>query len=244
MKNFIILFIGLAMSNILFGQFNDSTFYNVSYASTGILNKTDQNSSYVLTNALRFSIKKKSITLNNNASYIYGQQQEKLTNNDFTNTLDFNLYKTFEHFYYWGLANYDKSYSLNINNRLQAGLGVAYDFLDKPNAFLNISDGIIYETSNIKINDSTNEMYNTFRNSFRLRYRFATKENLIVLDGTGFLQNALRKNQDYNVKSITNLSFKIRKWLSLTTSATYNKLNRTNRENLLISFGLRAETYF
>jgi hypothetical protein len=183
------------------------------------------------------------VRLNSTNSWIYGEQQRRLTNNDFTSTLDFNLYKTFPHFYYWGLLNYEKSYSLKINNRLQAGLGVAYNVLDKPNAWINLSDGILYETSNLRVNDSTNKAFQIFRNSFRLRYRFVLRE-AIVFDGLHFLQNSLSDRNDYNIKSISNLTFKVRKWLGLTTSATYNRAQQTRRENLLITFGLTAEKYF
>lgn len=243
MKKLSALIIGLFCFYTSFSQFTDTTEHYISYASTGVINRTNQSSSYVLTNALRFSIRKKSISLNNSANWIYGQQQDNLTNNDFTNTLDFNRYIT-KKFYYWGLGNFDKSYSLKINSRLQSGLGLAYSFVDTTNAFINLSDGLLYESSDINRNDTTREIYNTFRNSFRLRFRFASKNELVVLDGVSFLQNSLSVKEDYIIRSLTNLSFRLRKWLSLTTSATFNKVNRTNRENLLITYGLRAEKYF
>lgn len=228
---------------IAHAQFSDSIHHYVNFASTGIINKTNDGSSYVLTNALRFNINKKSVRLNSTSNWIYGEQRQRLSNNDFTSTLDFNLYKTLPHFYYWGLANYDKSFSLKINNRLQAGLGAAYNVLDRPNASLNVSDGILYETSNLQINDSTTNAFQIFRNSFRLRYRFVIND-IVVFDGIHFFQNSLSDKSDYITKSVSNLTFKLRKWLGLTTSATYNRTQRTNRENLLITFGLTAEKYF
>jgi hypothetical protein len=224
-------------------QFNDTIHHYVNYGSTGIVNRANEGSSYVLTNAFKYSLSEKSVRLNSTTSWIYGAQQQGLTNNDFTSTLDFNLYKTITHFYYWGLANYDKSYSLKINNRLQAGIGGAYNVYDRPNASLNISDGILYESSNLQINDSTNNAFKIFRNSFRLRYRFVIKD-LVVLDGVHFLQNSLSDQDDYIIKSVSNLTFKIRKWLGLTTSVTYNRTQQTHSENLLITFGLTAEKYF
>jgi hypothetical protein len=170
-------------------------------------------------------------------------QRERLTNNDFTSTLDFNLYKTLPHFYYWGLANFDKSFSLKINQRLQVGLGVAYNVLDRQNAFINISDGIIYESSDLKLNDTSSTVYKTYRNSFRFRHRFVINE-IIVLEGTNFLQNSLTYKNDYIIKAVNSVSVKLRKWLSFTTSTTYNRIQRTNRENLLVTFGLTAEKYF
>ena len=223
-------------------QFSDSITHYVSYGANGIINRTNEGSSYVITNALRFNINKKKIRLNSTNSWIYGEQRQRLTNNDFNSTLDFTLYQS-GHFYYWGLGSYDKSYSLKINRRVQAGLGIAYSFVDKPNTFVNISDGILYENSNLQVNDSTNNTYNILRNSFRLRYRFAVKETL-VFDGIHFFQNSLSDNNDYIIKSISNLTFKIRKWLGFTTSLTYNRTQLTRRENLLITFGLTAEKYF
>jgi len=242
-KKFFVLIVVLFSSLIGYSQLNDSIHHYVNFASTGIINKTNEGNSYVLTNGLKFNISKKKLRLNSTNSWTYGEQQKRLTNNDFNSTLDFNLYKSSSPFYYWGLANYDKSYSLKINNRMQAGLGVAYNFIDATTAFLNISDGILYENSNLKLNDSTNNYYSLFRNSFRLRYHFVIKE-IIIIDGSNFLQSALNNSNDYIIKSSNSISLKIRKWLNLTTTASYNRNQKTNSENLLITFGLSAEKYF
>lgn len=234
-----ILFCGLSAV----AQFSDSVHHYVNFASTGIINRTNDGSSYVLTNGVKFNVNKKDAQLNSNTSWIYGQQQQKLTNNDFISTLDFNLSKTFPHFYYWGLGSFEKSYSLKINHRLQAGLGAAYNVIDKPNTNINISNGVLYENSNLKINDSTNTDYRIFRNSFRFRYHFVIND-VIVFDGMHFIQNSLSDREDYILKSINSLTFKVRKWLGLTTAATYNRTQQTRSENLLITFGLTAEKYF
>jgi hypothetical protein len=66
----------------------------------------------------------------------------------------------------------------------------------------------------------------------------------VVIDGSNFLQNSLDRKQDYIIRSTTNLSFKLQKWLSLTTSLNYNRANRTQSENLLLTYGLTVEKYF
>lgn len=224
-------------------QFTDSTQRMINFTSSGILNKTNDGRSYVFNNAIRFGLKKKSLEFNSGASYIYGQNQTRLTNNDFSSFLDFNLYKTFPGFYYWGLAGFDKSYSLKINRRFQTGLGVAYNFINVENAYVNLSNGILYEASNLQLTDSTVSSYETLRNSMRLRMRFVMKKN-IVFETANFWQPSLSDREDYILKSTAGISVKLIRWLSFTTALTFNKLNQTRRENLLLTFGLTMENFF
>jgi hypothetical protein len=168
-------------------QFNDSTHYYINVNSTGTINKTNGNTSYILSNGVRFSTRKKKWQLNSTNAWLYGEQQRKLTNNDISSFWDINLYPSGKRLYYWALASYEKSYSLKLNHRFQAGGGVAFNIIDQQNSFLNISDGILYEKSDLSLTDSTRDVYNTFRNSFRLRFKYTIKE-LVVIDGTNFLQ--------------------------------------------------------
>jgi len=233
---------------LLFGiaakaQFSDSAHYHVIYNSTGSINKARDGSSYLLNNSLRFEVKKKSIALNANNNWVYGRSNDALTNNDYSSTIDFNLYKAVPHAYYWGLANYNTSYSLKINSQLLAGGGIAYSILDKPNAYLNVSDGILYDLSDINTSDTTRELYHTYRNSLRLQFHFLIN-NLITIDSGSFLQNSLTRNNDFILRSTFGLGFKLNNWLNLNGSLTYNKVSRTQSENLLMTYGLRLEKYF
>lgn len=226
-----------------YAQFNDTTHYHTAFLSSGSINKTNDGTAYLLNNALRFNVKKKAISLNFNNNWIYGKQNGNMSNNDFSSALDFNLYKTFPHFFYWGLVNYNTSYSLKINNQLLAGAGVAYSLFDSENSYLNISDGILFDTSDLMLANNVRDKYETYRNSLRLSFRFNIN-NRVVIDGSNFLQNSMQKQSDYIIRSTTNLSFKLQKWLSLTTSLNYNRVNRTNSENLLFTYGLTAEKWF
>lgn len=226
-----------------FCQFTDSTHYLVQYSSTGSINKTDESKAYLLNNALKLGIRKKSISLNFNNNWIYGKQNRQLTNNDFSSTLDFNLYNSQSKFFYWGLANYNTSVSLKINNQLLAGAGVAYNFFDTETAYLNMSNGLLFDTSDLMSPDDLRDKYETIRNSLRVSFKFVLFENL-VLSNTSFLQNALTTKGDYIVKTDAALNFKINKWLGLNTSYKYNRISRTERENSLLSYGLTFERYF
>jgi hypothetical protein len=237
-KSLLILLFALSWQS-LSAQYTDSTAYHVLLSSTGSINKTNDNRAYLLNNSLNFGLKKKSIVLNASNTWLYGKQNQELSNNDFSSTVNFNLYKTFKHFYYWGLLNYNTSYSLKINHQLLAGLGVAYNLVDKENAYINISNGILYDKSNLL----ADQIDDTYRNSFRFQFHFALKET-VTLDGSNFLQSAFDNRHDYIFRSSTTLGIKIRKWISFTTALNYNKMNITNSENLNFTYGLAIDKYF
>ncbi|RFZ94405.1 DUF481 domain-containing protein [Mucilaginibacter conchicola] len=233
----------VAVGNKACAQFNDSTFYHTAFQSTGSINKTRDGTAYLLNNGLKFNVKRKDVSLNFNNSWIYGKQNRNLTNNDFSSSLDFNLYKSIPHFYYWGLANYNTSYSLKINNQLLTGAGIAYSIFDSANAYLNLSEGVLFDSSDLMLANNIRDEYTTFRNSLRLQFRFNINDR-IVIDGSNFLQNSFERGNDFNIRSTTNLSFKVQKWLALTTSLNYNRVNRTLSENLLFTYGLTLEKWF
>lgn len=227
----------------VFAQFSDSVHYYARFATTGIINRANQGKSFVLNNAIAFSVNKKTVALNSSAAWIYGQQDGRLINNDFTTGLNLDLYKDTRKLYYWGLLNLSSSYSLNINQQFQGGGGIGYNIVNQPAIEIVVSDGPLYERSSLKTDDTANDNYQTLRNSLRLRHRWVIN-NTITWDGMHFWQPSLLKLDDYIIRSSSNISIKLKKWLSLTSSVTYNKLSRTNRENLLISFGIVAENYF
>jgi Protein of unknown function, DUF481 len=210
--------------------------------STGTYNKTDHDNSYLFNNGMKLGIKKKKISLNSTNSWIYGMQQKRLTNNDFVSTLDFDLYKLAPHAYYWGLANYTSNFSLKINNQLQLGGGLAYNVIDRKRFQFNISDGIIWENSDIFLNDTVRDIYSTWRNSFRLQLKYSA--GILSVNGTSFIQNSLEFKNDYIFKADLELDIKILRWLSLAAGYTYNHFTRTNKENTLFTYGITIEKYF
>lgn len=238
-----ILFILLLLPFAGVAQFSDSVHHMVNFTSTGTANNTDDGSSYLFNNSLKAGIKKKKISLNSAAGWLYGETDDGLTNNDFNALLDFDVYTSLPHFYYWGLATYTTSYSLDVNSQYQAGAGAAYNVFDRPEARVNLSDGILFEGSDLQLDDTTSDQYHTFRNSFRLLLHFVIRKNLVI-SSTTLLQNSLNYGNDYIIKSNSSISFKLNKWLSLTTAFTYNKVSRTDNSNMMFSYGLTVEKYF
>lgn len=224
------------------GQFSDSVHYYVKLASTGSINRTSDKSAYLLTHSAAFRMSREALKLNLTGSYLYGKQNDLLSNNDVHAAVDFNFYHT-PRLYSWGLGSFSKSYSLKVVSQYQAGLGMAYSVFENQFGFLNLSDGFLYESSDLYRADSTRQLYHTVRNSFRLMYKLSYKD-FVNLEGTHFLQNSLQYGDDYIFRSINSLSVKLTSWLRLTSSLIFNRVSRTNSENLLISYGLVVEHYF
>lgn len=236
---FSILIIG---SFVAQAQLSDSTHYLLQLSATNSINRANDQSAYLFNNTLRFSIRKELVTLNFNNNWLYGQQDDIKTNNDYSATFDANFYRQGREFFYWGLANYNTSFSLKIRNQLLAGAGVAYNFVDNETAYLNISDGLLFDTSSI-LEEELPVNYQTIRNSFRLAYKFVI-QSMIVFQGSNFYQPSLRDGSDYNIRLNNDISFNIFRGLSLKAALTYNRINRTASENLLFTYGIGFERHF
>jgi len=211
-------------------QFNDTTHYHLNLTATGSINQALGNNTWLLNNALNFAIKQKDFVLNSANTYVYGKDNNALTNNDYSSTLNFNLYKTLPHFFYWGLANYNTSYSLKIFNQLLAGAGIAYSVVDKKNFNINLSDGVLYDQSDLV----TNADYHTWRNSLRFQINLNVKD-ILTFETSDFLQNSFSNGNDYILRTTTTLGLKIKKWLTFTTSYTYNEMHITNADDLIFT---------
>jgi hypothetical protein len=226
----------------------DTTHYHYTYAGTGTLNNTNSLHTFVLNNALKLSMVKKSAVVDFSNSWVYGKQNQVLTNDDYSSSLSFNLYKGLPHSYYWGMANYNTSIPLLINHQLQTGFGIGYNVLDKKKTTLILSDGPLYEKGDLydslyggpNGNVFQRDRYQTIRNSFRLLYHVVIQDRY-TFDGTAFLQNSFARWQDYILRLNGSISIKLYKWLALTGAASYGKFTRTRGQNTLVSFGLTIQ---
>ena len=244
MYKIILFFIAIiCFSQAAFSQFNDSVHHHFSFASTAIYNKTKEVSSFVLNNNAGYEINQKKIAFNTAASWIYGKQQKKLSNNDVSVFANVDYLKEVQALYYWALVNFDESYSLKINYRFQSGVGAGYTFVNTPDLNLELSDGFLYESSDLTDAVLGKDIYQTVRNSLRLKYRWSYK-NTFSLQGTNFVQPSIISFDDYILKFKNQLYVKLNQWLSVNASMEYNKISRTNRENLLVTYGLAVSKYF
>lgn len=234
----------LLFSTTIFAQFSDSVHNQLSFTGTGNYSKTNTAKTYLLNNSLAYKLRLKKIELNSVNGWIYGSSGDGgLTNNDFTSTMDFNIRKNTHRLYYWGLLNYTTSYSLKIRNQFQTGLGAAYKLWDEKTNWLNVSDGILFETSSITQSDSVQVNYSTIRNSLRLLFHYQINKS-ITFDANGMYQPSLEYGGDYLVNAGAKVSVQLKSWLNLTSSLTYNKIGRTQKENLIVAYGVTLNNFF
>ncbi|CAN5396413.1 hypothetical protein BH09BAC3_BH09BAC3_27620 [soil metagenome] len=233
----------LCISFVTKAQFNDSINYYVYYGSSGSFNKTNDGNSFILNNIGKFTIDKRKVTLHTINTWIYGEQSGVKINNDFSSVIDLDYLKKQQRFYYWGIATFDKSFSLKINHRFQVGAGLGYNLVKLDNASIVLSDGLIFEQADLTDKELGQLKYDVWRNSFRIKYHW-TLHSILFLDGSAFVQPSLASSDDNVIKSSTTLSIKLKKWLSLSSSLVYNKITLTQRENLSITYGLVVEKFF
>jgi hypothetical protein len=239
-----ILFLFFVSTQYTQAQYDDTAVYYMKANLTGVYNKTNTTESYLTNNSLRFAFSKKRTIINIYGSAVYGKQTAGLTNNDYNISTDYNVYDNKQIFFFWGYGAYDNSYSLKIDSRVQVGSGIGYDILKSTVFSLSLSNGLIYEYDNYA--PSTDPLYNdneTFRNSFRVKYLLYVNK-VIKLRGSNYWQQSLENGTDYIFKFTNSMDFQIKKWLSLTIATTYNKLNRTSRENFLLTYGLTFDKSF
>ena len=237
------LLIVIVSSGTAHAQFNDSINHYIYVGSTGTYSKTNDLNSYVFSNALKFSISKKRLSFHTANSWVYGKQSDVKSNNDFSSLLEFDFLKNEKRLYYWGNGTFDKSYSLKIDFRYQAGAGVGLNIAKSPKLVINLSEGIIYETGSLIDKDLGERDYDVWRNSTRLKYRWVIGE-IVILDGSLFYQPSISTRNDVIFKSSTTLSIKVRKWLSLSSALTYNEITLTDRRNLIVTYGVIMERFF
>jgi hypothetical protein len=215
----------------------DTIIYSAQANSTGSFSKTNDHSSFILNNVVKLGVTKGKFSVQNSDGWIYGEQSGTKINNDYSSVLEGDYLKNVRKLYVWGLGTFDKSYSLKINYRYQMGAGPGYTVVRDKKSSLIISDGIMFERVDLVDPELGQLSYSTWRNSFRVKYHWLIRD-LVSFDGTAFVQPSLSHKHDNILRNTTTLSVKLRKWLSVTSSLTYNKLTRTQRENLVVTYGI------
>ncbi len=224
-------------------QFNDTIHSYISLSATGNFNRTNEIRSSLSSNTFEFKRRSAKLAANTSLRYIFGKQNGEVANNDFYGLQELNKYIRTQRFYAWVLASYAQIYSLGIRHQFQTGPGLAYTILQKQYVSFNISDGIIYEYRQLRDEKISNLRDQAIRNSLRLQLK-GNLNDVVSLTSTFFLQNSLADARDAIIREETELQLRVHKVLTLTGKLQYNLLTSTEKETLLLTWGLTYRNYF
>ncbi|WP_111629171.1 DUF481 domain-containing protein [Larkinella arboricola] len=139
-------------------------------------------------------------------TFAYGRQNQQLNEREFL--ADFRAsYLHERRFYYLGFGATEVSNLRKIRNRLTGGAGVGYKLLSRKNAYLSVTNVLLYEYTDFISNTAEVQDVNVLRNSTRVFGEYQWDDGRYSVNHTLFLQPAL--NQP-NLRWNGNVSFQMR----------------------------------
>ncbi|MGA0555826.1 DUF481 domain-containing protein [Larkinella sp. VNQ87] len=139
-------------------------------------------------------------------TFAYGQQNGQLNEREFLADFRATLFHE-RRFYYLGFGATEVSNLRKIRNRLTGGAGVGYKLVSRKNAYLSVTNVLLYEYTDFITNTAEVPDVNVLRNSTRLLGEFQWDDGRYSINQTVFLQPAL--NQP-NFRWNGSLSFQMR----------------------------------
>ncbi len=144
----------------------------------------------------------KSIRLSTSPVFIYGEQGGVLNERELFSDLRTTFY--YHHrLHYITFASADKSNLRKINFRHIGAGGLVYRLIDRPNAYLTISNVMIYEKTEYNINEKF--VRELWRNSTRLQGEYKFNHNKITLTHLLYFQPSITQ---HNVRWNGGMTFK------------------------------------
>jgi len=165
----------------------------------------------------------KSFRFSSSPSFIYGRQNNLLNEREFFTDLRASLLHE-RKLYYLAFGSYEKSNLRSINFRWIGAGGIGLKLLQKPNAYISVTNVILYEDTDFQeLNDKR-----LWRNSTRLlgEYTFADKK--FTISHIVFLQPSISEKK--NLRWNGNLTLKYQ----LTTHISLRSVFENSYESLVV----------
>ena len=141
-----------------------------------------------------------------NPSFAYGRQNQLLNEREIL--ADFRTtYLHEQRFYYLGFGAVEISNLRKIRQRFTGGAGVGYKLLSRKNAYLSVTNVLLYEYTDFITNTAEVQDVNVLRNSTRVFGEYQWNNGRYSVTHTVFMQPAL--NQP-NLRWNANVAFQIR----------------------------------
>jgi hypothetical protein len=139
----------------------------------------------------------KLLKLSSSPSFIYGQQNKQVNEREFFADLRTTILydKTL---YYLAFGSFEKSNLRKINDRLIGAAGIGIKLLQKKNAYISVTNVLLYEWTDFIINTDIPDK-NLWRNSTRLFGEYTLGDGKMYISHTLFLQPSItEKNFRWN----------------------------------------------
>ena len=179
------------------------------------------------------------LKLSSSPFYVYGQQNKLLNEREFFG----DLRATFAHqrrFYGLTFASWERSNLRQITNRWIQAAGVGFKIVQKPKAYLAVTNVLLHESTDFVERGDVD----LFRNSTRLSGEFAL-DNRLVVASVLYLQPSITQKDNFRWSATLSLNYRLNKALSLRTKFenNYESLVVTGRKNndFRWTMGLTAE---
>lgn len=163
-------------------------------------------------------------------SFIYGQQNKQLNERevfaDFRTTV---LYE--KTLYYLAFGSFEKSNLRKINERFIGAAGVGLKLIQKKNAYLSVTNVLLYERTDFMINKDIPDK-NLWRNSTRFFGEYTMADGKMSISHTIFLQPSItEKNFRWNGNLIFRYQITKRTAIRSTIENSYESVVLSDRKN-------------
>lgn len=144
--------------------------------------------------------------------YAYGEQNGNLAERELNTDIHLSLWHE-KRVYAIAFADGGVSNLRRIDLRYLGGAGVGLKLIDRPSAYISLTNAILYEHTDYRDRETTQ----IWRNSTRLFANLKFFKNKMSLTTTAFAQPSLNSS-NFRCNSITTIGFTLNKLLKLTTN--------------------------
>ncbi|MCU0326953.1 MAG: DUF481 domain-containing protein [Spirosomaceae bacterium] len=170
----------------------------------------------------------KSFRFSSSPSFIYGKQNNLLNEREFFTDLRASLLHE-RKLYYLAFGSYEKSNLRNIHFRWTGAAGVGLKLLQKPNAYISVTNVLLYEETDFQeLND-----IKLWRNSARLFGEYTFAEKKFGISHTVFFQPSISEKKNLRWNGNLTLKYQLSTHISLRSvfENSYESLVVPGRKN-------------
>lgn len=175
-------------------------------------------------------------------TFVYGQQNKQLNEREVF--VDFRTTVLYEKtFYYLAFGSLEKSNLRKINQRLIGGAGVGLKLLQRKNAYISVTNVLLYEGTDFVVNNDIPDI-DLWRNSTRIFGEYTLGDGKMFISHILFIQPSItEKNFRWNGNLVFRYQITKRTGIRSTLENSYESVVLSGRKNndFRLTFGVVFE---